>query len=70
MSKNTEAMGAAAAKTGRMATPLDRHKGFSSTMDAMGSKTRTQYPHMDKHYQYEDVGGTNNGCCNERGQHG
>lgn len=67
--KNTQAMGAAAAKTGRQETPLNRHKGFSMTMDAMGSKTKTQFPHMDRHFQYEDVGGTNNECCRERGQY-
>ncbi len=66
---NTNAMGAAAAKTGRQATPLDRHKGYDSTMDAMESKTRSQHPHMKKHYQYESVG-RNNECCNERGQTG
>jgi len=64
---NVSAKGAAQAKTGWQATPLDRGNGYNKTMTAMDSKTKSRYPHMDRHYQYEDVGGKNNGCCNEHG---
>lgn len=65
---NTHGYGGAQPKTGDNATALDRHRGYSKTMAAAGSKTRTRHPHMSKHYQYEDVG-SNESCCNELGQH-
>lgn len=55
MSKCTEGCGAAQAKTGDQATPLDRSKGISDTMGAMGSKTRS--PHNSAggpNYKYQD----------------
>ena len=55
MSKNTEGAGAAQAKTGDQALPLDRGMGISQTMGAMGSKTRS--PHNSAggpNYKYQD----------------
>lgn len=55
MSKNTEGAGAAQAKTGDQALPLDRGMGASQTMNAMGSKTRS--PHNSAggpNYKYQD----------------
>jgi hypothetical protein len=39
-----EGAGAAQAKTGDNAKALDRSRGMSSTLDAMGSKTRSGHP--------------------------
>ena len=55
MSKNTAGAGAAQAKTGDQALPLDRGMGISQTMGAMGSKTRS--PHNSAggpNYKYQD----------------
>lgn len=45
--------GATQAKTGDQYTPLCRNSGYTKTMGACANGTRTQYPHMPKHYQYE-----------------
>jgi hypothetical protein len=55
MSKNTEGAGAAQAKTGDQALPLNRSMGAEQTMSAMGSKTRS--PHNSAggpNYKYQD----------------
>lgn len=55
MSKNTEGAGAAQAKTGDQALPLDRGMGISQTMDAMGSKTRSSHNSAGgPNYKYQD----------------
>jgi hypothetical protein len=41
---NCEGAGGAQAKTGEQRTPLDRGKGMSTTIEAMGSKTRSGHP--------------------------
>ena len=55
MSKNNEGLGPIQPHTGENAMAIDRHAGYVATVEAMGSKTRSQYPHVDKHYCYEDT---------------
>ena len=55
MSKNCEGAGGAQAKTGEQCTPLDRGKGITETMGAMGSKTRSAYNAAGgPNYKYQD----------------
>jgi hypothetical protein len=68
MSKNTEGAGAAQAKSGDQALPLDRGMGISQTMGAMGSKTRS--PHNSAggpNYKYQEPQlspvTTGDACC-------
>lgn len=61
MKKSHNSGGATQPKTGDQFTPLCRNKGFTSTMDAMSSRTRTGHPHTDKHYRYEGVVSTDQG---------
>lgn len=58
MSKHTEACGGAQAKTGDNRKSLDRSAGMSSTIDAMGSKTRSGHPatSTNNHYQAPSLG--------------
>lgn len=42
-------------KGGDWLKAIDRGSAYSATVAAMGSKTRSQHPHVDKHYQYEDT---------------
>lgn len=48
--------GGATPKSGKHYTPLCRKSGYNSTMGAMDSRVRSQYPHTGKHYQYESAG--------------
>lgn len=47
--------GATQAKTGDGYTPLCRNSGYTKTMGAMDSKTRSGHPHTSKHYQWESA---------------
>lgn len=53
MAGNNSGAGATQVKTGDNAKAISRGAGYDATVDAMGSKTKSQYPHMDKHYHYE-----------------
>lgn len=48
--------GATQSKSGDHFTPLCRKSGYDKTMGAMDSRTKSQYPHSGKHYQYESAG--------------
>lgn len=51
---NNAALGGIKPKTGKSYAPLCRKAGFNMANDATcGSKTRTQHPHLGKHYKYE-----------------
>jgi hypothetical protein len=68
MSKNTEGAGAAQAKTGDQATPLNRGLGIEHTMGAMGSKTRSAHNAAGgPNYKYQDPQlspvTTGDACC-------
>lgn len=52
---NCEGAGAAQAKTGDNRTALDRGKGMSTTIAAMGSKTATGHPaNHEINYHWKD----------------
>lgn len=52
---NCEGAGGAQAKTGEQRTPLDRGKGMSTTIEAMGSKVATGHPaNHEMNYLWKD----------------
>ena len=52
--KNCEGAGGAQAKTGDNRKVLDRGSGLSSTIEAMGSKTRSGHPATDMNNKWLD----------------
>ena len=52
--KNCEGAGGAQAKTGDNRKVLDRGSGLSSTIEAMGSKTRSGHPATDVNNKWQD----------------
>lgn len=55
MAKNNEGTGPIQPKSGDWLKAIDRGAGYDATVGAMGSKTRSQYPHVDKDYCYTDT---------------
>lgn len=55
MSDNNSGIGPIQPKTGDNAKAICRDAGYDATVGAMGNKTKSQFPHVDKHYQYEDT---------------
>jgi len=56
MSKFVSGYGAAQPKSGKNAMVLSRPSGYSATMAAFHSKTRSRYRGSSKHYKYESCG--------------
>lgn len=61
MKRSNNSGGATQPKSGDAYTPLCRGKGFSETMSAMESKTRSGHPATSKHNQWESAGGSETG---------
>lgn len=53
MARNNDGAGATQVKTGDQATPIDRFNAYDRTVGAAENKTKTQHPHIDKHYHYQ-----------------
>lgn len=56
MNSSNNSGGATKPKTGEQLTPLKRGKGYTETMNAMGSKTRSTAKGTDKHNRWEGAG--------------
>jgi len=53
-----DSLGAAQAKTGRVADALDRGRGYSATLGSIEDKTMSQHPaNKGVNYHYEGVSG-------------
>jgi hypothetical protein len=56
MAKNNDGPGPIQPKSGENLKAIDRMEGIGATMTALHDSTKSQYPHVDKHYCYEALG--------------